>query len=79
MKFNRDIDELERQAILWWPEDLLAKNASISILPKLIKTQRDFLHILSLSKNSPVQVIDLLKATQFPANLFVKHLYPWSL
>ncbi|ELS3716236.1 hypothetical protein ACSTD7_17325 [Vibrio vulnificus] len=74
MKFNRDIDELERQAILWWPEDLLAKNASISILPKLIKTQRDFLHILSLSKNSPVQVIDLLKATQFPANLFVKHL-----
>lgn len=74
MKFNRDIGELEKKAIKWWPEDLLKLNANISTLPKLIKTQRDFLYILSLSKNSPTQVIDLLIATQFPANIFVKHL-----
>jgi len=74
MKFNRDIAELEKEAALWWPEDLLKKNASISIVPKLIKTQRDFLHILSLSKNNPEQVIALLRASEFSANLFIKHL-----
>ncbi|ELV8672105.1 hypothetical protein [Vibrio vulnificus] len=74
MKFNRNITELEQQAALWWPEELLKQNASVSIAPKLIKTQRDFLNILSLSKNSPDQVIALLRASQFPANLFVKHL-----
>jgi len=74
MKYNRNINELENNAILWWPEHLNHKNASISVIPKLLQTQDDFLKILSLSKKSPFQVFDLVNASEFPANLFLKHL-----
>lgn len=74
MRFNRSIDELEEKAVLWWPEHLNDKNASISVIPKLLQTQDDFLRILSLSKSSPYQVFDLINASDFPANLFLKHL-----
>ena len=74
MSYNRNIDELEKNAVLWWPEHLNKKNASISVIPKLLKTQDDFLKIISLSQNTPFQVFDLLQATKFPANLFLKHL-----
>jgi len=74
MNYSRNIDHLERNAILWWPEHLNEKNASISVIPKLLKTQDDFLKIISLSKNTPYQVFDLLEASQFSVNLFLKHL-----
>ncbi len=74
MSYNRNIDDLETNAILWWPEHLNEKNASISVIPKLLKTQDDFLKIISLSKNTPYQVFDLLDASKFPVNLFLKHL-----
>ncbi len=74
MSYNRNIDVLENNAILWWPEHLNEKNAAISVIPKLLKTQDDFLKIISLSKNPPYQVFDVLEASEFPANLFLKHL-----
>lgn len=74
MNFNRNISELEKNAILWWPEHLNQANAAISVIPKLLKTQDDFLKIISLSKNNPYQVFDLLNASEFPVNLFLKHL-----
>ncbi|MDQ6990149.1 MAG: hypothetical protein Q9M11_00265 [Mariprofundaceae bacterium] len=74
MKYNRNISQLEKNAILWWPEYLNQANAAISIIPKLIQTQDDFLKIISLSKKSPYQVFDLLEASEFPINLFLKHL-----
>jgi len=74
MKFNRNISELEENAILWWPEHLNQANAAISVIPKLLQTQDDFLKIISLSKKNPYQVFDLLEASEFPANLFLKHL-----
>lgn len=74
MKFNRNISELEENAILWWPEHLNQANAVISVIPKLLQTQDDFLKIISLSKKNPYQVFDLLDASEFPANLFLKHL-----
>jgi len=49
MRYNRNIDDLERNATLWWPEHLNEKNASISVIPQLLKTQDDFLKIISLS------------------------------
>jgi hypothetical protein len=46
MKYNRNIDDLENNAILWWSEHLNELNASISVIPKLLKTQDDFLKII---------------------------------
>ena len=74
MFYNRNIDDLEANAILWWPEDLNQANAAISVIPKLLQTQDDFLKIISLSKESPFHVFDILIASKFPANLFLKHL-----
>jgi hypothetical protein len=73
MKYNRNIDDLETNAILWWPEHLNEANAAISVIPKLLKTQDDFLKIISLSNKNPYQVFDIVTASEFPANLFIKH------
>lgn len=72
--YNRQIDELEKHAANWWPEHLSQANAELSIIPRLIETQDDFLNIIALSKKEPYQVFDMLVASKFPANLFLKHL-----
>jgi len=73
-KFIRNISELESKASMWWPEELKSKDALANILPLLLKTQDDFLHLIVLSKNDPFQVFDLIRAAKYPANLFLKHL-----
>jgi hypothetical protein len=73
-KFNRNITELKKDASLWWPEELMEKNADANVLPLLIKTQDDFLSLLNLSKKHPFQLFDLIKVAKYPANLFLKHL-----
>ncbi len=73
-KYKRQIEEIEAKATLWWPENLHEANSNISVIPKLLKTQDDFLRIISLSKDNPYHVFDILNAAKFPANLFLKHL-----
>lgn len=73
-KYNRTQEELEKQAALWWPEELKEKNALANVLPLLLETQDDFLNIISLSKKEPLQVFELIKVAKFPGNLFLKHL-----
>lgn len=74
MTYNRNIDELESHAVMWWPEILAQQNADISVIPELLKTQNSFLKILALSKDNPTQVFKLITAAKFPTNLFLKHL-----
>lgn len=73
-KYNRNITELKTKAAMWWPEELKTKNALANVLPLLLKTQDDFLHLIVLSKNDPFQLFDLIKVAKYPANLFLKHL-----
>lgn len=61
-------------AAMWWPEELKTKNALANVLPLLLKTQDDFLHLIVLSKNDPFQLFELIKVAKYPANLFLKHL-----
>ena len=74
MNFKRNISDLEKNAVFWWPESLSEEDAKVSVIPKLLKSQDDFLHILSISKKTPFQIIDVLQAAQFSINLFIKHL-----
>ena len=74
MSYKRSIDDLEKNAVYWWPESLSEKGATVSIIPKLLQSQDRFLNILSISNKDPFKVIDVLKASKFPVNLFVKHL-----
>lgn len=73
-KYNRNITELKSRAAMWWPEELKSKNALANVLPLLLKSQDDFLHLIVLSKNDPFQLFDLIKVAKYPANLFLKHL-----
>ena len=72
--YSRDIITLQSNAAMWWSESLKDENTTISIIPKLLETQDDFIAILQLNKDSPTQVFELVKAANFPANLFLKHL-----
>jgi len=74
VNFKRQIKELERKAVKWWPAELSQREASLSVIPLLLKTQERFISILNLSKDKPKQVFKVLKASNFPANLFLKHL-----
>jgi len=72
--FKRTVDELEQKAVKWWPAELSKKEASVSIIPVLLKTQEAFISILKLTKDDPKRIFEVLKASNFPANLFLKHL-----
>jgi hypothetical protein len=74
MSYRRTISELQKNAVLWWPENLKEKNALANVLPLLLKTQDDFLRVLHLGKNDPFHVIELINCAGFPGNLFLKHL-----
>jgi len=71
---SRTIQDLEQRAVLWWPPSLLLRDAAASIVPNLLNTQDDFLSILALSRTSPENVFEILAASKFPGNLFLKHL-----
>jgi len=72
--YARDIITLQSYAAMWWTESLKDENATISVIPRLLETQEDFISILQLSKKNPTQVFELVEAAKFPANLFLKHL-----
>jgi hypothetical protein len=74
MSYRRTISELQKNAVLWWPENLKEKNALANVLPLLLRTQDDFLRVLHLGKNDPFHVLELIKCADFPGNLFLKHL-----
>ena len=75
VKYNRNIDELEKQACKWWPDNIVNLEAESSIIPKLIRTQDQFISILTLAdSNRPSSVFEVMDAAHFPANLFLKHL-----
>lgn len=74
MIYNRDITQLQENAVLWWPDRLKKKNALANVLPLLLRTQDDFLRILHLSKKNPFHLFELIKSAEYPANLFLKHL-----
>lgn len=71
----RELEVLEKNAVLHWPEELLRKAASVSILSRLLQTQTKFISILNLADNQPdawIYFVDHL--TDMPGNLFLKHL-----
>lgn len=74
MIYNRDIAQLQKNAVLWWPESLKEKNALANVLPLLLSSQDDFLRLLHLSKKNPFHLFELIKSVEYPANLFLKHL-----
>jgi hypothetical protein len=74
VKYKKSLSDLEKVAVKWWPKSLEDKVAEISVVPKLLATQVEFLSILQLSGKFPEQVFDVLSASGIQPNLFLKHL-----
>ena len=71
----RNTDDLERNAIKFWPAEIAIHEKDISIIPKLIETQDKFISLLNLSDANPFIWKQILLTTKsIPGNLFLKHL-----
>jgi hypothetical protein len=75
VKYARTLAELKEKAVLFWPREILEREASVSILPLLLKTQEKFISILTLSDSAPdswKKIVDV--SDEIKGNLFLKHL-----
>lgn len=73
--YARSLEELKTKAVLFWPQEILARESSVSILPLLLKTQDKFISILNLADAAPdawKKLVDI--SAEMKGNLFLKHL-----
>lgn len=73
MNYERDIDELQKHAVTWWPAELSKSQGESSIIPKLLASRGKFVSLLKLSGNAPDDIFDIAAQAKFPGNLLVKH------
>ncbi|HZP84538.1 MAG TPA: hypothetical protein VFB21_23085 [Chthonomonadaceae bacterium] len=69
------LEELKAKAVLFWPKEIIDREASVTILPLLLGSQDLFISVLNLSDADPEawrRSVDL--SPNMPANLFLKHL-----
>lgn len=74
-RYERTIEELEQHACKWWPREVRDEAEKVSILHVLLDTQEKFISVLKLTnKNDISTLFNILDASAFPYNLFLKHL-----
>lgn len=74
-EYARNLSELKEKAVLFWPKDVLEKEAAASVLPLLLKTQDKFISLLNLSDAGPESWMSLLNhSVELRGNIFLKHL-----
>ncbi|MEZ4826012.1 MAG: hypothetical protein R3C61_06920 [Bacteroidia bacterium] len=72
---TRKIEDLEANALKFWPERIAEKERNSSIIPKLIETQDKFISLLNIADAEPFAWKKVLvNSSQLSANLFLKHL-----
>lgn len=72
---DKTIEQLAKNACLYWPAELSEIAAGISSLPVLIKTQDVFISILKSSDRTPESWKNtLVQSSTLSPNLFLKHL-----
>lgn len=75
MRIHKDVKDLKKTALLYWPKELSALEKDSSVIPLLLETQDAFISILKLANARHDAWIDALKLNKglYP-NLFLKHL-----
>lgn len=73
-KYTRTLEELSQVASMFWSDELSERAAKLSIIPKLLHTQEDFISILSVPVDNIDGLFGVLSSSNMPANLFLKHL-----
>jgi hypothetical protein len=73
-RYKRTLDELHDVAAMFWPPELSQQEAEVSIIPKLLETQDQFIAILSVETPSHDEMFSVISAATMSPNLFLKHL-----
>ncbi|MBU2593716.1 MAG: restriction endonuclease [Candidatus Edwardsbacteria bacterium] len=72
---SRKIEDLEANALKFWPERISEMERNTSIIPKLIETQDKFISLLNIADAEPFAWKKVLSnSKKLSANLFLKHL-----
>lgn len=71
----RNLEDLETNALKFWPKQIAERERNLSVIPKLIDTHDKFISLLNIADASPIAWKNALKTSgSMPANLFLKHL-----
>ncbi len=74
-RYARTPEELKCKASIYWPAELVLREANASIIPLLLETQDKFISLLDVADASPVAWKEALKLSNgLRANVFLKHL-----
>jgi len=73
-KYKRTVEELRKLASMFWPSELSQKEAEISIIPKLLETQEQFISIIGTDFPDLPTLFKAVELAKLTPNLFVKHL-----
>lgn len=74
IKYQKTFEELEQVASKFWPSELSEVEAKLSIIPLLLKTQDQFISIISVETQNLEKLFDIVEASNLSPNLFLKHL-----
>ena len=72
--YQRTVSELQKLASMFWPSELSEEAAKLSVIPKLLETQDEFIAILSVPVPNLGSMFKIVNASSFSGNLFLKHL-----
>jgi hypothetical protein len=73
-KYKRTIEDLRSLASMFWPPELSQKEAELSIIPRLLETQDQFIAILSVDVPDLDNLFQVVNSSKLSANMLVKHL-----
>lgn len=73
-KYRKTFEELEEVASKFWPSELSEMEAKLSVIPLLLKTQDQFISIISVETPNLDRLFDVIEASCLSSNLFLKHL-----
>lgn len=71
--YQRTVPELRKLASMFWPSELSEEAAKLSVIPVLLETQDEFIAILSVPVPDLRNLFQVINASSFSGNLFLKH------
>jgi hypothetical protein len=72
--YQRTVPELRKLASMFWPSELSEEAAKLSVIPILLETQDEFIAILGVPIPDLLNLFQIVNASTFSGNLFLKHL-----
>ena len=73
-KYKRSPAELREHASIFWPSEMSEKEANVSVIPHLLKTQDNFLSMVGVDVSDINGLFKILETSTMPVNFFLKHL-----